>query len=54
MSSTNNPLPSFIKGEFLKSPLERRIRGLSDCYAFNFEIPEHEHLIIHKKLGKSS
>jgi len=42
MYSINNPLATFIKGKFLKSPLEKGdIRGLSDCYAFNFEISEH-------------
>jgi len=54
MTSINNPLTPFTKGDFFDAPFLRGIfpqvplrkggfRGLSNCHAFNFEIPVHEH-----------
>ena len=42
MPVKNNPLTPFIKGDFLKSPLEKGDSGgCLVCYDTNFEFPEH-------------
>ena len=42
MPIKNNPLTPFIKGDFLKFPLEKGDSGgCLVCYDTNFEIPVH-------------